>query len=88
MSDQFSDASISEITSLLQEYFDGLYDGDLDVFGRIFHDNAHLYTTDGSDVTDLPRTETRRGQCLSTLDKVPICMVMKFSISHGSSGSL
>ena len=57
MSIQFSDASISEITSLLQAYFDGLYDGDLDAFGRIFHANAHLYATDGSDVTDLPRQD-------------------------------
>ena len=71
MSDQFSDTSISEITSLLQEYFDGLYDGDLDVFGRIFHDNAHLYTTDGSEVTDLPRTEYFRDDRGTEVRKQP-----------------
>ncbi len=57
MSEHFSDASIGEITVLLQDYFDGLYDGDVDKFARLFHENAHLYTTDGSAVTDLPRAD-------------------------------
>jgi len=55
MSDRFSDASIGEITDLLQDYFDGLYNGDLDKFGRLFHPNSHLYLTDGATVTDLSR---------------------------------
>ena len=55
MSDRFSDASIGEITDLLQDYFDGLYDGDLDKFGRLFHPNSRLYLTDGATVTDLSR---------------------------------
>ncbi len=57
MTDGFSDASIGEITELLQEYFDGLYDGDLEKFDRIFHPNAHLYATDGEALTDWSRTE-------------------------------
>jgi hypothetical protein len=57
MSDGFHDDSIGEITKLLQDYFDGLYDGDLDKFGRLFHPNAHLYATDGSALTDLSREQ-------------------------------
>ena len=52
MNDSFSDASIGEITDLLAVYFDGLHDGDLEAFGRIFHPAAHLYSTDGAAVTD------------------------------------
>ncbi len=57
MSDGFTDASIAEITGLLQDYFDGLYDGDLDTFARVFHPNAHLYASDGETLTDWPRSE-------------------------------
>ena len=57
MSDGFNDESIGAITKLLQDYFDGLYDGDLDKFGRLFHPNAHLYATDGSALTDLSRDQ-------------------------------
>ena len=46
---------IAEITKLLEDYFDGLYEGDLDKFARVFHPNAHLYSTDGDKVTDWPR---------------------------------
>ncbi len=55
MTKSFNDASIGEITALLQDYFDGLYDGDVDKFGRIFHTNSHLYSTDGTAVTDWTR---------------------------------
>ena len=57
MSDGFNDESIGAITKLLQDYFDGLYDGDLDKFGRVFHRNCHLYATDGSAVTDWSREQ-------------------------------
>ncbi|MED5366958.1 MAG: nuclear transport factor 2 family protein, partial [Pseudomonadota bacterium] len=45
------------IGALLQDYFDGLYDGDVAKFERVFHPVAHLYSTDGQTVTDLPRTD-------------------------------
>jgi len=79
MSDGFSDDSIGEITALLQDYFDGLYDGDLEKFARVFHENSHLYATDGSAVTDWPRAkyfeiiETRdspRAQNLKRHDRI------------------
>ena len=52
MTGNFSDASIAEITELLQVYFDGLHDGDLEAFAGIFHPSAHLYSTDGAAITD------------------------------------
>ena len=52
MTDSFSDASIAEITELLRIYFDGLHEGDLEAFGRIFHPDAHLYASDGEKITD------------------------------------
>ncbi len=55
MSQSFQDTSIADITAVLQDYFDGLYEGDLDKFGRVFHESSHLYVTDGETVTDLPR---------------------------------
>ena len=57
MSGGFSDASIGEITELLQDYFDGLYDGDLEKFDRVFHPNAHLYASDGETLIDWKRAE-------------------------------
>jgi len=55
MSGGFSDSSIGEITAVLEAYFDGLYNGDVDAFGRIFHENAHLYASDGNELTDWSR---------------------------------
>jgi len=57
MSEGFSDNSINDITEVLRDYFDGLHDGDLEKFGRIFHPNAHLYATDGETITDWARDE-------------------------------
>ncbi len=79
MSDSFSDTSIGEITELLRDYLDGLHDGDLDRFGRIFHPNAHLYATDGSALTDMSREqyfeligsrESPRAQGLARYDRI------------------
>ena len=55
MSAGFSDSSIDAITALLKAYLDGLYDGDLDKFEQVFHPSSHLYSTNGDEVTDLPR---------------------------------
>ena len=57
MSDTFNDTSIDEITALLGEYFDGLYDGDLGKFGRVFHPDSRLYSTDGTSITDMSRAQ-------------------------------
>ena len=55
MNARFSDPSIGAIAELLKDYFDGLYEGDLAAFGRIFHPKAHLYASDGATVTELTR---------------------------------
>ena len=79
MSNPISDSSFGDINVLLQQYFDGLYDGDLEKFGRIFHPNAHLYATDGEALTDLTRADyfdmiakraSPRAQGLQRHDKV------------------
>jgi len=57
MSDDFNDRTIADITSVLTDYLDGLYEGDLDKFDKVFHPSAHLYSTDGESLTDLPRTD-------------------------------
>ncbi len=51
------EGDLRAISGVLKEYFDGLYEGDLDAFARVFHEHAHLYATDGTSVTDWPRTE-------------------------------
>ena len=57
MPQPYDDPSIAEITALLGDYFDGLYDGDVDTFDRIFHPHSHLYETDGQTASDTPKTE-------------------------------
>ena len=57
MSDGFDDSSVAEISAVLKDYLDGLYDGDLDKFERVFHPAAHLYSTDGAELADLPRED-------------------------------
>ena len=57
MSEGFNDDRIAEITKLLQDYFDGLYDGDLAKFNNVFHENSHLYASDGDTLIDWPRSE-------------------------------
>ena len=42
---------IEQIQSLAQDYFDALYNGDVDLFLRIFHPDAHLYCANGKYVT-------------------------------------
>ena len=55
MSNGFDDPSVAEITAVLKNYLDGLHEGDLEKFERVFHPAAHLYSTDGEALADLPR---------------------------------
>ena len=57
MSENFQDTSIVDITDLLRDYFDGLYQGDVKKFSKVFHENSHLYFSDGGMVTDWPRSQ-------------------------------
>jgi hypothetical protein len=53
----YDHSDVTAISHLLKDYFDGLYEGDLAKFERVFHPAAHLYSTDGVTVTDLPRQD-------------------------------
>jgi len=57
MAEGFKDANIQEISNLLGDYFDGLYEGDIQKFSNVFHPESHLYFSDGELVTDWPRSE-------------------------------
>ena len=57
MAEGFKDANIEEISNLLRDYFDGLYEGDIQKFSNVFHSSSHLYFSDGESVTDWPRSE-------------------------------
>jgi len=48
---------IRAIEKTVQTYFDGLYEGDADKIGSVFHPVSHLYVANGSEVTDLPREQ-------------------------------
>ena len=48
---------IRAIETVVQTYFDGLYEGDADKIGSVFHPVSHLYVANGSEVTDLPREQ-------------------------------
>ena len=52
----FNDNDFQEIVSLLGQYFDGLYEGDTDKFEKVFHESAHLYSSDGTKVDDWQRS--------------------------------
>ena len=57
MGEGFKDAYIQEISFLLGDYFDGLYEGDIQKFSNVFHPESQFYFSDGESVTDWPRTE-------------------------------
>ena len=57
MAEGFKDGNIPEISNLLGDYFDGLYEGDIQKFSNVFHPESHLYFSDGETVTDWPRSE-------------------------------
>ena len=52
----FNDKDLQEIVNLLGQYFDGLYEGDTDKFEKVFHESAHLYSSDGTKVDDWQRS--------------------------------
>jgi len=42
----------AEIAAILDTYFDGFYEGDIDKLKSVFHPNCHLYNAMAGDVTD------------------------------------
>ena len=48
---------LPEIEHVLQTYFDGLYEGDTSKLGRVFHDVAHLFSSEDGKLADLSREQ-------------------------------
>lgn len=48
---------IPAIETVIQTYFDGLYEGDTKKLGAAFHEVSHLYSMTGEGVQDLSRTK-------------------------------
>ena len=49
--------AVSEIEAVVQTYFDGLYEGDVEKLGAAFHPVSHLYSERDGEVVDLPREQ-------------------------------
>ena len=47
--------AVAEIEAVIQTYFDGLYEGDVEKLAAAFHPVSHLYSEKDGDVADLPR---------------------------------
>ena len=52
---------IPAIEKVVQTYFDGLYEGDTQKLGSVFHEVSHLYSMGPDGVVDLPRTKWFEG---------------------------
>lgn len=50
-------SDLTDIERALQTYFDGLYEGDTDKLGSVFHEAAHLFSVAGGELQDLPRAQ-------------------------------
>lgn len=48
---------IQSITQAAEDYIQALYQGDVEALHDLFAESAHLYTPDGSDLIEMPRTE-------------------------------
>lgn len=47
-------SDLHNLEAALQLYFDGLYEGDADKLGRVFHTEAHLFSVADGKLADLP----------------------------------
>ncbi len=45
-------SAYSEVTAVLNRYFDGFYTGDVDTLKSVFHPRCHLYSATTGDVVD------------------------------------
>ena len=48
-------SAVSAIEAVIQTYFDGLYEGDVEKLGAAFHPVSHLYCERDGEVVDVPR---------------------------------
>ncbi len=50
-------SDLNDLEQALQTYFDGLYEGDTEKLGRVFHDVSHLFSVTDGALADLPRAQ-------------------------------
>ena len=50
-------SDLQDLEHALQTYFDGLYEGNTDKLGSVFHDVAHLFSVTDGKLADLPRAQ-------------------------------
>lgn len=50
-------STVAEIEQVIQTYFDGLYEGDVEKLASAFHPVSHLYSEKDGAVVDLPREQ-------------------------------
>ncbi len=50
-------SDLHDLEQALQTYFDGLYEGDTEKLGRVFHDVSHLFSVTDGKLADLPRAQ-------------------------------
>ena len=48
-------SDLHDLETALQTYFDGLYEGDTDKLGAVFHDVAHLFSVTDGKLADLSK---------------------------------
>ncbi len=48
---------LHDLETALQTYFDGLYEGDTDKLGSVFHDVSHLFSVTDGRLNDLPKEQ-------------------------------
>lgn len=48
-------SDLNDLETALQTYFDGLYEGDTDKLGAVFHDVAHLFSVTDGKLADLSK---------------------------------
>ncbi len=48
-------SDLTDLEHALQTYFDGLYEGNTEKLGSVFHDVAHLFSVTDGTLNDLPR---------------------------------
>jgi len=50
-------SDLTDLEQALQTYFDGLYEGDTQKLGRVFHQVAHLFSVTDGKLEDLSRQQ-------------------------------
>ena len=50
-------SDLTAIEQVLQTYFDGVYEGDTSKLARVFHDGAHLFSSEGGTLADMSQEQ-------------------------------